>query len=72
MSNEFKVYELGDQGKYQLERVSKLYEELLAVQEALIPAGRNRSLITTKLQEAHQVFARALGELKAYRADGDE
>jgi hypothetical protein len=71
MPNEFKTYELNEQGKGQLDRISRMYEELLAVQENLIPAGRNRSLITTKLQEAHQVFSRAISELKAYRA-GDE
>ena len=69
MSNEFKIYPLNDDGKGQLDRISRLYTELLAHQEALIPTGRSRALITAKLQEAHLVFQRALAELKAYRAE---
>jgi hypothetical protein len=71
MANEFKNYELNDEGKAKLEEISLLYTGLLAKQEALIPAGRDRALITTKLQEAHQVFARALGTLKAYRKEDE-
>lgn len=72
MPSEFKLYNLNDQGKGQLERVERLYEDLLSTQEGLIPTGRNRALITTKLQEAYLVFVRALGELKAYRAGEGE
>lgn len=72
MANEFEVFELNDQGKHKVETVSRLYSELLAIQEGVIPAGRNRALITTKLQEAHQVFVRAVGELKSYRKEEDD
>lgn len=72
MSNEFQVYELNDQGKHKVEQVSRMYTELLAVQEGIIPNGRQRSRIITKLQEAHEVFLRAVGELKAYRKGEEE
>jgi hypothetical protein len=72
MSNEFKVYDLNEQGKHKVEQVSRLYAELLAIQEGVIPAGRNRSVITGHMQEAHMTFVRALSELKAYRKEEGE
>jgi hypothetical protein len=72
MSNEFKTYDLNDQGKHKLETISRMFSDLLAACEAAIPSGRVRALITTHLQEAHLFLGRGLTELKAFRKEDDE
>lgn len=71
MANEFQVRKLNDRGEGKLDTVSRKFTELLALMEADIPAGRSRSLITTKLQESFLFYLDALSTLKAYRSEDE-
>lgn len=60
MANEFTVHRLNENGLLACEELAKEFSNLLAVVEGHIPAGRERSLVVTKLQEACFFAKRAL------------
>lgn len=49
---EFKYHQLNDAGVEACNKIREGFTSLLGLVEATIPAGRERSLVVTKLQEA--------------------
>lgn len=49
---EFAVHLLNDQGIAKATELGEIFSEALAEIEQLVPAGRERALVVTKLQEA--------------------
>ncbi len=65
----FETIELNEVGLAKAEEIGKEFTRLLAIIEKAIPSGRERAIITTKLQEA-AMFARVgLGSQKAYKKE---
>ena len=60
--SEFKVHRLNDEGFKKAERIAYHFDQLLMLLDTLIPAGRERSIVVTKLQEAAFFAKRALAE----------
>lgn len=60
MRPEFQVHLLNSIGIERAEAIGKLFSDTLDGIEALIPAGRERSLVVTKLQEASFFAKRAI------------
>ena len=52
MRPEFSVYLLNDNGIEKALALGEVFSEALLKIEALVPAGRERALVITKLQEA--------------------
>lgn len=52
MKNEFQVHMLNDTGIAKATELGEAFSALLERVEALVPAGRERALVVTKLQEA--------------------
>lgn len=69
MSDEFKVHRLNDQGLAKADELAKHFAELLARVEALVPPGRERAIVTTKLQEASYFAKMGLAMQKGYQVD---
>jgi hypothetical protein len=52
MSDEFKVHLLNEYGLAKAADVAHVFSEALRFLDALIPQGRERALVVTKMQEA--------------------
>ena len=52
MRNEFQVHLLNDLGLSAATEVANAFSDLLDKVEAVVPAGRERALVVTRLQEA--------------------
>jgi hypothetical protein len=52
MRTEFQVHLLNEQGLAKAKALGEIFTEALNKIEALVPAGRERALVLTKLQEA--------------------
>lgn len=57
---EFEAHALNDEGRAQLDQIRDAFGSLLDEIEKRVPAGRERALVTTKLQEAAMWAARGL------------
>jgi hypothetical protein len=60
MRDEFKVHQLNDQGLKKATDLGEVFSQMLDAIEALIPQGRERSIVITKLQEASFFAKRAI------------
>lgn len=60
MADEFKVHRLNEAGLKVAEKIATRFAALLCDLEETIPAGRERALVTTKLQEACFFAKRAI------------
>ncbi len=60
MRQEFMVHMLNDQGVAAARALGEAFSQLLEAVEAVVPAGRERSLVVTKLQEASFFAKRAV------------
>lgn len=69
MSNEFKVHRLNAQGLAKADELAKYFTELLARVELMVPSGRERAIVTTKLQEACHFAKMGLAMQKAYQVE---
>lgn len=52
MRDEFRVHKLNEHGLEAADRLADAFSTLLTEVDKLVPAGRERSLVVTKLQEA--------------------
>jgi hypothetical protein len=52
MRDEFKVIRLNDQGAQRTEAIAGAFSAVLTAIETVVPPGRERALVVTKLQEA--------------------
>lgn len=52
MRDEFKVHVLNDEGLAKAQVLANLFSEMLDTIDRMIPAGRERALVATKMQEA--------------------
>lgn len=52
MKNEFQVHLLNEQGIEHAKQLGEAFSTLLEKIESIVPAGRERALVVTKLQEA--------------------
>lgn len=52
MRNEFQPHLLNDDGRMKVVEIGDAFSDCLARVEAVLPIGRERSLVVTKLQEA--------------------
>lgn len=71
MANEFKVHRLNEEGLAKADFLAQQFTNLLSQIELLIPTGRERAIVVTKLQEAQAFALHGLGLQKAYKA-GEE
>jgi hypothetical protein len=62
MADEFKVHQLNTCGLVNAEQLGEVFARCLAQVQALIPAGRELSLVVTKLQEASFFAKRAIAQ----------
>lgn len=62
MRNEFQVHLLNDAGLDKATQLGEIFSEALDKIEKLVPAGRPRSLVVTKLQEASYWAKRGIAE----------
>jgi hypothetical protein len=60
MRDEFKVHVLNDEGFAKAQVLGHLFSEMLDTIERMIPAGRERALVVTKMQEASFFAKRAI------------
>ncbi len=63
MKNEFQVHKLNETGMTKAIELGEAFSELLTKLETIIPAGRERALVVTKLQEASFFAKRAIAVL---------
>lgn len=68
MRQEFQVHLLNDQGIERAKQLGDVFSAALDRIEALIPQGRERSLVITKLQEASFFAKRAIAVDSANQA----
>lgn len=52
MRNEFQVHILNDEGIAKAQKLGEVFSDALNEIEKLVPQGRERSIVVTKLQEA--------------------
>lgn len=52
MGDEFKVHRLNEDGLRKAEALADAFSQCLETVEKLVPPGRERSLVVTKMQEA--------------------
>ena len=71
MANEFKVHRLNEEGLAKADYLAEEFETLLAKVEKLVPSGRERAIVVTKLQEACFYAKRGLAMQKAYQVEGE-
>jgi hypothetical protein len=69
MSNEFKVHRLNEDGLAKADQLAQLFTTLLAQLDRMIPTGRERAIVVTKLQEAAHFAKMALALQKGYQVD---
>lgn len=69
MANEFKLYELNDQGKAKANVYASELATLLAKIEKDVSSARERALAATKMQELLAVIVRGIGMQKAYQVE---
>lgn len=69
MANEFKVHRLNETGLAKADQLAQYFTNLLSQVELMIPAGRERAIVVTKLQEACHFSKLGLAMQKAYQAD---
>ncbi len=62
---EFNVHSLNDQGIAKATELGEVFSEALDKIEAVVPAGRERALVVTKLQEAKFFAVRGVALDKA-------
>ena len=62
MRNEFRTYVLGAQDRETLNGIGEIFSEALTKLESLVPQGRSRALMVTKLQEADIWAKRGVAE----------
>lgn len=67
--DEFKVHRLNENGLAKADQIGSRFAELLGDLEALIPPGRERSLVVTKLQEAAFFAKRGIAILPENQLD---
>ncbi len=60
MRQEFQVHVLNDQGLDKARQLGEVFSTALEGIEAIIPQGRERALVVTKLQEASFFAKRAI------------
>lgn len=65
---EFAVHMLNDEGKKQAYALAEEFSSLLSYVEELVPAGRERALVITKLQEACFFAKRGVAVQEKYQA----
>lgn len=66
MANEFKVTKFNEEGHAKVKYFAGEFETFLAKIEAVLPAGRKRSIIATKLEEMYGFLKSGLADQKAY------
>lgn len=71
MANEFKVTNFNEAGHAKVKYFATEFETFLAKIEAALPAGRKRSIIVTKLEEAYSFLKSGLADQKAYVEEGE-
>lgn len=69
MANEFKVHRLNEQGLQKADELARAFSDLLAAVEIMVPPGRERAIVTTKLQEASYFAKLGLALQKAYQVE---
>lgn len=52
MRKEFKFHKLNDQGMGRSQKIAEAFDALANTIEEYVPVGRERSIVTTKLEEA--------------------
>lgn len=65
MRPEFEVHKLNEYGLRSAEAIAQAFSDCLERVEALVPAGRERALVATKLQEACFFAKRGIASLPA-------
>lgn len=60
MRDEFKVHQLNAQGLRKAANLGEVFSQALEAIELLVPQGRERSIVVTKLQEASFFAKRAI------------
>lgn len=63
MKNEFQVHMLNETGIARATELGEAFSALLETIEGLVPAGRDRALVVTKLQEASYFAKRGIAVL---------
>lgn len=53
MADEFKVHRLNEQGLQRATEIARAFDACLAALDKVLPQGRERALVVTKLQEAN-------------------
>lgn len=68
MPDEFKVHRLNEEGLKKADELASEFASLLDTVEHMIPAGRERAIVVTKLQEACFFAKRGLALRPEYQA----
>jgi len=68
--DEFAVHLLNETGIDEARQIAKAFSDLLDYLDAAIPAGREKSIVITKLQEASFFAKRALALSPVYQPEG--
>lgn len=53
MADEFKVHRLNEQGMQRATEIARTFETCLTALDKMVPQGREKALMITKLQEAN-------------------
>lgn len=53
MADEFKVHRLNDQGMQRATEIARAFDACLTALDKVLPQGRERALVITKLQESN-------------------
>ncbi len=67
MRDEFKVHVLNDLGMEQARKLAEKFSAFLEDIETIVPAGRDRAIVITKLQECSFFAKRGVACLKEYQ-----
>ena len=62
MRNEFMVHKLNEQGLELARAIAVAFSNMLLDLEAIVPPGRDRAIVVTKLQEACFFAKRAIAD----------
>lgn len=71
MRQEFKTIQLNDAGHAKLNQLAEKLSEALAIAEGMVPAGRERAIGVTKLQEAFAFWRAGIEAQKAYQKESE-
>ena len=65
---EFEIYNLNDNWRLKAGEITNGFSQLLDLIDSIVPAGRERALVVTKLQEACFWAKRSLAQLPENQA----